>query len=398
MRLLFVISTLTGGGAERAVSNITTHFPADVQADILLNSISEMDYPHGGNIISLGMKPTRNKTLLYQLYAFLLRLRKLRSLKKHGKYNACISFLDSANIANILSGKRYCKTILSVRCHLSQDKSLQYKYIVTPLVKNLYNRATKVVALSKGVELDLVSEFGLFPRNVITIYNGYDIPQMQQKSQESVDVVAFDGNCFYFVAVGRHTQQKGHWHLLRAFAHLSKEFPQARLIILGQGELTDYYKKLIAEYHLEDKVLLPGFVKNPLAILAKCDVFVFPSLFEGFGNVLLEGMVCGLPVIAADFRSGAREILAPDTDFQGSLTTGIELAQYGIIVPVCSGIHYQSYDPLEASEQDILDAMKRLVQENELRASYALTAAQRAREFDINKSVDQWLTIAKKGD
>lgn len=76
-------------------------------------------------------------------------------------------FLDSANIVNILTKTAKTKTIVSVRCELSQDNSFSYRYILTPMVKHLYNKADKVVSLSKGVEKDLVSNFGLEPQKIV---------------------------------------------------------------------------------------------------------------------------------------------------------------------------------------------------------------------------------------
>ena len=118
-KVLFLISKLTGGGAERALCNLTLGFPKDVEIDILVNSESDEDYPHAGNVISLGM-PKRNKLSLgYQMIALIRRYYMLVKFKKSKNYDACISFMDSANIANILTGKKYCKTILSRRSWLN---------------------------------------------------------------------------------------------------------------------------------------------------------------------------------------------------------------------------------------------------------------------------------------
>ena len=97
MKILFVIPTLCNGGAERAMSNITTHLPKNITADILVNSISDMDYPTNAKIITLGMQPKINKSIFYQVKAALLRIKKLKQLKKEGQYDACISLMDSAN-------------------------------------------------------------------------------------------------------------------------------------------------------------------------------------------------------------------------------------------------------------------------------------------------------------
>ncbi len=144
---------------------------------------------------------------------------------------------------------------------------------------------------------------------------------------------------------------------------------------------------------IEKQVIFTGFLKNPFAVVKKCDVFVFPSLYEGFGNVIIENMVCGLPVIATDFRHGAREVLAPDTDYNFQRLDGIEYAEYGIITPVCSGRKCESSQQLEKEELLLAEAMIKLLEDKELREKYASKSIKRANDFAIEKTVQQWLRL-----
>lgn len=82
MKILFLISTLTNGEAERTISNITMNLPENIEADILLNSTSSQDYPTEANIISLGMNMEAVKGFKYQLTAACKRIKRLRQLKK----------------------------------------------------------------------------------------------------------------------------------------------------------------------------------------------------------------------------------------------------------------------------------------------------------------------------
>lgn len=391
-RILFLISTLRGGGAERALCNITLAMPEDVEVDIVVNSLSEADYPHKGNVISLNMPPKDKLSLTYQLKAFIKRNNKLRKLKREKKYDACISFMDSANVANVLTGNKYCKVILSVRVTLSQSRSWKYKYIVSPLVKVLYPLADCVVALSKGTESDLIENFGLKKSKTTTIYNGYDLELICKKASEHQDSITCNDK-FRFVAVGRLCEPKGQWHLIRAFSEVVKKYPQCELVICGKGPYDSMLKKIVNDLNINDSVKFLGFLNNPFAIISKCDVFVFPSLYEGFGNVIIENMVCGLPVIATDFRYGAREVLAPDTDYKFQCFDGIEYAEYGIITPVCSGKKCDSSQPLEKEEHLLAEAMTRLLEDGELREQYAEKSRKRANDFTVEKTVQQWLSL-----
>jgi glycosyltransferase involved in cell wall biosynthesis len=138
--------------------------------------------------------------------------------------------------------------------------------------------------------------------------------------------------------------------------------------------------------------LLP-YQKNPFAILNKCDVFVMPSMFEGYCNALCEALICGLPCIATDFQSSAREIIAPGTPINYQIKMGIEYAEYGIITPVCSGTKYKGNEPLENAEQDLADAMLALYKDKEIFNNYKLKANIRANQFDINKKVQEWIEL-----
>jgi glycosyltransferase involved in cell wall biosynthesis len=99
------------------------------------------------------------------------------------------------------------------------------------------------------------------------------------------------------LAVGRLIAQKDHGTLLRAFARVHARHPEARLAILGSGPLEEATRSLMRELGLDDVVILPGR-QEPREWLARADVFVHTSRWEGFGIVLLEAMLASLPIVA----------------------------------------------------------------------------------------------------
>ncbi len=384
-RVLFMASTLTGGGAERTVSRLSQYFPDDYELDVLVNCITNKDYPFRGNIISLGMEYKVNKSTKYQIEAFLLRLKKLKEIRKNNHYDVVISMIDSSSVANILTRRYGGKTIVSVRCAMSINDTPQYRLIVNPLIKALYNKADKVIAVSKGVEDDLRDNYGIRSERLTTIYNGYDLSKVSQNIRTKQNDV------FTFISMGRLETQKGQWHLIRAFNSLTKRNDNVRLVILGQGSQKKYLNELISGYNLEDKVILKGFVKNTVDELKNADCFVFPSLFEGFGNALIEGLMVGLPVIASDCRYGIREILSDSLDIQDEIKEGIIKADYGLITPVCSYNKLGCKEPLEKEEEDLLTALEMMMDDNALRDNYAEKSKECLMRFDINNIVPQWI-------
>jgi glycosyltransferase involved in cell wall biosynthesis len=121
------------------------------------------------------------------------------------------------------------------------------------------------------------------------------------------------------LGVGRLSPQKDFATLIRAFARVRMHRP-ARLMILGHGPERASLEALALAQGLADSVLLPGWVTNPYAFMARAGVFVLSSRWEGLPSVLIEALVCGTPVVATDCLSGPREIL--------------EDGRYGRLVPV----------------------------------------------------------------
>lgn len=395
MRVLFVIPTLKEGGAERAMSNITTHLPDDVDADILINSISDHDFPTHARIISLNMPQSENMGLLYQFIAMIKRILRLYTLKRKNNYDTCVSFIDSANIANILTGKRKCRVIVSVRCSLQEQSNVfQYKYIVSPLVRLLYNKADKIVAVSERLKRELIAIFRIQEDKITTIENGFDVSDLWQKAVESLDLedTALE-DTKYIVTAGRLVNEKGHWHLIRAFARVVKDL-DAQLLILGSGPLESYLRNVTEACGIKDRVLFKGFVTNPYKYIRRADGFVMPSLTEGFPNALAEAVCLGVPCIAADFNTGSREILAPELLGDKRKICDVSLTQYGIMTPLCSGVKYKGDEDLEQSEIELAKAIVMLLKDTELREEYAKKCVERSEELKIQHIVQKWIQVA----
>ncbi len=397
--ILVIIPTLDTGGSQRAVSNFLTNLPDDYEADIVLNDSKSIVYPYKGNIIDLGLKATKNRSsLIYQIKVFFRRVYVIRQLKKNNHYQAAYSFMDSANIANILTGNRYCKTIVSVRTNLaiSGQNSWKYKYLVNPMAKWLYRYADKVVAVSEGVRRELIDVLKFQANNIITIYNGYNLDQIIEASGEplSAEEEKIFEDCIPIMMVGRLCREKAQWNMIRAMKQIIEAVPNAKLIILGEGSYRPYLEALIKEMDLADNVCLIGFKDNPYKFIKRAQVFVMTSLYEGFPNSLIEAMALDVPCIATDFKSGSKEILAPESDSNSSIGDRCYYSQYGIITPICDGVEYQSIDQLTKEEKLLSDAVVKMLIDNDMRSEYISKSMEVVEKFSINEMIRQYLDLA----
>ncbi|MCR5093780.1 MAG: glycosyltransferase [Lachnospiraceae bacterium] len=396
-RILFVIPYMHGGGAQRALSNIQAFLADTYEIDTLLNSEIGRVYPSRGRVITLGLDQTpKTGSVIFQFRAFIRRIRKLRRLKKSGRYTACISLIDSANIANILSGRKHCKCVISIRTSLSSNIGLpQYKYIVNPLARLLYRRADTVVAVSEELGRELTAAFHLEDSRISVIQNGFDLKTIRSRSEEQIERTIADriGENRVILTAGRLDGAKHQWHLIRAFSGICSARQDAVLVIAGDGELMPYLKALAKRLKISERVIFPGFTENVYQYMRRADVFVLPSGFEGFPNALGEALCVGTPCIATDFRTGAREILAPELLFNGKEIDQVTECTYGILTPVCSGTMYKGNEPLEPQEKELAGAMARLLGDEQLRDRYREKSMERSSTLDIQSVVKKWIEV-----
>jgi len=166
------------------------------------------------------------------------------------------------------------------------------------------------VAVSDGVAEDMCRVSGLARKRVKTIYNPIDFKSLAAMAKEPLDDPWFaPGEPPVILAIGRMETQKNFTNLLRAFAELRRKLP-ARLLILGEGSERERLTALVAELGLGGDILMPGFVANPAAYMAKSAVFAMSSSWEGMPVALIEALTLGVPVVSTDCPSGPAEILA----------------------------------------------------------------------------------------
>jgi len=174
-------------------------------------------------------------------------------------------------------------------------------------LRRWYPRADDIICVSHGVAADVERLIPQVRDRLDCVHN----PIAPADGEPDLDLHPWlsDRSRPVILGAGRLATQKGFDTLIRAFAEIEHR-PQPRLLILGEGPDRKALLQLAAQLGVGRRVALPGFVPNPRAQMAAASVFVLASVWEGFGNVLVEAMSAGTPVVATDCPSGPREILA----------------------------------------------------------------------------------------
>ncbi len=397
--IILFIEKLTGGGAERVVSNLSLNFPENIHTHIVLHHPYDegSSYEYGGKLTDL-QPPSILKNILKWKLLYVYWAYKLLKIKKRENIDMIISFIDISNLINICANlifRHESKVVISVRNYPSKRK----EDLLKAFTKLFYHRADHIVAISEGVKYDLIENFDISEENITTIYNPCNADKIVKLSKEKISDADFlsllddGGTIIINVASFKDSGQKGQWHLIRAFKKVREDVKDAKLVFIGTGELKQKMIKLSVNLGMKDDVLFLGWKQNPFKFMSRSDIFILSSLFEGFGNVITEAMACGLPVVSTDCPAGPREILAPDTNVKRTLKNHIEYAEYGVLTPVCDGIYYDGDQPLTKEENLLAESITRVLKDKELRKHYEKRSKERVRDFEPDNIINRWIEL-----
>lgn len=278
-------------------------------------------------------------------------------------------------LAKIISGVKM-KVVLTDHNHfflLAKNARTLYRrffgmFILPHLMRIFYPLSDAIICASNGVSESISDVVG--PSDKIkTIYYPVANKKIYDLSKEPVDHPWFlNQKTPIVLAAGRLVNQKDYPTLIKAFK-LVVQKKNARLVILGEGAERKKIEKLIQELGISENVAFFGLQKNPFKYMGRASVFVLSSAHEGFGNVIVEAMACGTPVVATDCKSGPGEI--------------IENGKSGILVPV-------------GDYKSLSEAIIKVLSDFSLRQKLSEEGMNRAGYFSIEKSNKQYEEVFKK--
>lgn len=174
--------------------------------------------------------------------------------------------------------------------------------------KNIY----KIICPTQQTYADML-DFQIFDKNQLcTIYDPIISPSeiiQTQKLNPIQDDFIINNKKKYVLAIGRLSRQKNFSFLIKSFSSIVRNFPNLKLVILGEGEEKTKLEKLIVDYNLEKFVFIYGYKKNIFYFLENAYCFILSSLWEDPGFVLIESAYSGTLILSSDCRNGPKEIL-----------------------------------------------------------------------------------------
>lgn len=322
-RIVIHVPTLRGGGAERVCVLVANEFSRRGHDVILF--VWDATGPNAAlvspqvKIVDLGYRAHgENFGKLTTLKAFFRSIAAYRRMKP----DAVFSALEFANLLTALAlifGRTKAAFFPSFHAAGSLKADSLGSRLAPLFSRIVGRRSTRAIAVSRGIAEDLETR-GFVRERISVIGNPIPALQIGQPPHDAWHGrLCAMGTGPVLVTLGRLVEVKDHRTLIEAFSKLDP-VRNCRLVIFGEGPLRDMLGQQAEALGVADRILFAGYINDPAACYAVADLFVLSSRSEGFGNVLVEAMGMGVPVVSTDAPHGPREILAD--------------GRYGALVPV----------------------------------------------------------------
>lgn len=349
MKITFFIGSISGGGAERVVCNLSNYL-VNRGHNITVLTVGKTGNAYGidekVNIISLEGK----RRIKFSFLRAFIKMHRLKEYLKNCDADLIVGFLPKT-IKALMCYKRHikCPVVLSERCSpQSYLKRKQQKML------KCFNAADGAVFQTEEIKNFYTDRIAI--KNFTVIPNAVNPdfikPPFTGERRKTV------------IAVGRHSKQKNFELLIDAFAEVVNKFPDYSLEIYGKGELTESYIERCEKLGIREKVFFPGFCENMQDKIYGASLFVLSSDYEGIPNALIEAMALSTPCVSTDCIGGGARALIKD-------------GENGILLPV-------------NDKNALISAMEKVLSDKTFAEKIARKAAEIQYELSATVVYEKW--------
>jgi glycosyltransferase involved in cell wall biosynthesis len=364
IKLLFVLPSFTFGGAERTSLNLLGGIDRNKIRICLVTSKNMFHYfQHIGVDKFLSIEDLGIDVWFHTLKRFIHDIRKVAFVLKTEHPDLAFGMMHYPSSLLAFAKKVYnlkVKVIVSPRGpsteYLKYFEPTIYRRVSLKWIFGFFCRsADRIVVASTGMKEECVRDYHAIPENVEVIPNSIDIHDIKKKADEAIDI-DIPPDFSVIATAGRLEREKNMPILFKAFSEIRKR-EKVKLLVIGSGSEKHPLEKLSDELDIRRDVIFVGYQSNLYKFIKKADIFVHTCLFEGFANVIVEAMACGVPVVAVDCPYGPRDI--------------IEHGVNGLLVPI-------------QSEGSLVEALSTLLKNEQLRKDMSRRGLTRASVFAVD--------------
>lgn len=377
LSIIFVVDTLTNGGAGRQVSIVGSELAQRGHHVTICTTNQEQGvdgydcHPH---VRHFKIKPqSKQNNLLIRFFTKIDCIIQLRKAFRRKNTNLIISFLSGNNfMSGIAATGLNLPLIACERNYVPaalQATNLPFRRLFYYLMSHLLYPRTKVLCVQTNHASKWLSKE--FPGHDIKVIPNVVMAPSQVKAEKAfLPAAPSNQERKSILFVGRMVEQKRVGVLIDAFSKVADTFPDLDLVLVGDGDQKKAWEALVAQHQIKHRVFFTGHVMYVRPYLAGASIFVLPSSFEGFPNALSEAMSMGVPSICFDILTGTQELS--------------NMGERAILLP--------NQEP----ETELVQAIKTLLTDPEHMSALSIKAKSVTDEFSKANIVNEWENVARK--
>jgi glycosyltransferase involved in cell wall biosynthesis len=334
IKILYILEATSGGTQKHVIDIAKKIDKSEFQIDIIYSTDRNKNFVQESksifnNTIGLPIKRSASFTDISNIF-------KMRRIILENNYDIVHCHSTKAGFVGRLAAfvSRHPNVIYSPHGFMFCDnRILMKRYLYLTMEKYLGYLTQKLIAVS-GSERDLAIQHNIVPnKKIITLFNSIDPSDFDDFNYtNNVPQKMKNGSEIILGTVGRLYYQKDPITLIKSFKLINSQFPNTKLVIVGDGPLEQVCIKLIDKLGLNSKIELTGYQKNSKAYYKMFDIFILSSHYEGLPYALLEAMSMGIPSVGTDvvgikdlILNGSTGYLADEEDYKGLADAVINL-------------------------------------------------------------------------